>query len=114
MDNIYIEYTEDVNYDERTDYNRNLVLDEFAFMDQTDILMKQELYEKLNVPTLKIISDFYGLCKNRKKRDLIENIIEYENNNQNEENVKMKMRYWYYINELKRNPVFSKYINIVL
>ena len=115
MDNIYIEYTEDANkINTRTDYDRNFILDEFAFMDQKDIMARHEQYEKINIPTLKIISDFYGLSKNRKKRDIIDNIIEYENNVENEEHVKNKMRYWYYINELKKNPIFSKYINIVL
>jgi hypothetical protein len=119
-DNVYIEYSMgetpqcDDECNECNEYNRNFVLDEYAFMDENDMTEKQALYEKSSVATIKIISDFYGLPKNRRKRELINRIIEYENDVKNEDHVKNKMRYWYYINELKQHPIFSKYINILL
>ena len=85
-DNIYIEYSmsetpqcnEECNEcNECNEYNRNFVLDEYAFMDENDMTEKQALYEKSSVATMKIISDFYGLPKNRRKRELINRIIEY-------------------------------------
>jgi hypothetical protein len=45
-----------------------------------------------------------------KKQDIIEQILMFENNNDNYELVIRRKELWYYINELKEDKMMKKYV----
>uniref|UniRef100_A0A6C0BXB2 Uncharacterized protein n=1 Tax=viral metagenome TaxID=1070528 RepID=A0A6C0BXB2_9ZZZZ len=67
------------------------------------------------VKQLLLICEFYGLLKDvktskMKKQDIIEQILMFENNNDNYELVIRRKELWYYINELKEDKMMKKFI----
>ena len=57
------------------------------------------------------ISNYYGISKRKKKKlDLIDDIITFELDTDNEELVEQRKRLWFYINELKNDNYLSKFI----
>ena len=107
-DNIYIDVVE---------YHKNFTLNDEESFNLLNEYSREELkqhYEKTyNTNMLKVILEFYGLNKRGKKSDLINNIVDFEINDDNNEIVVNRMRLWFYLNELKSNSIFSKYINII-
>ena len=60
---------------------------------------------------LRHIATYYNIFKRKlKKNGLIDEIIKFENDPNNSIKVYNRKRYWHYINELKNDPYFSKYI----
>lgn len=67
------------------------------------------------VKQLLLICDYYSLLKDvktnkMKKQDIIEQILMFENNNDNYEMVIRRKELWYYINELKEDKIMKKYV----
>ena len=67
------------------------------------------------VKQLLLICEYYGLLKDvktnkMKKQDIIEQILLFENNNDNYETVIRRKELWYYINELKEDKMMKKFI----
>ena len=60
---------------------------------------------------LRNIATYYNILKRKlKKNVLIDEIIKFENDPTNSATVYNRKRYWHYINELKNDSYFSKYI----
>jgi len=75
------------------------------------IAQHMDYYENYNIKMLHHIANYYKIPKNRLKKDeLIGLIIQFENDPENSELVYNRKRLWYYINELKDDKYFSKFI----
>lgn len=86
--------------------------DQFHFFDE-DNLMAQHIdyFENYTVKMLHHIANYYKISKTRiKKEELIQLIIDFENNPENSELVYNRKRMWHYINELKNDSYFSKFV----
>ena len=99
----------------------NLINDESFFSDfkeeyepfDVDNLMAQQVdyFENYNVKLLSHIVNYYNISKRKlKKEELITTIIQYENNPENSLIVSNRKRLWYYLNELKNDPYFGKFV----
>jgi uncharacterized protein Yka (UPF0111/DUF47 family) len=78
----------------------------------TDML---NYHMNFTVKQLLLICEYYGLLKDvktnkMKKQDIIEQILMFENNNDNYETVIRRKELWYYINELKEDKMMKKFI----
>lgn len=121
MNNIYFSIDDDIdisneiinNLNEDFFYNIKQSLnnqqDYISYDDKFNILYN-EYMEHYNMNELKSIAGYYNLRKNRNKANLIDEIILYELDEQNKEIVSKRLMYWQYINELKNDKYFSKYI----
>ena len=68
-------------------------------------------YTYSNVKELHKILDYYGLPKSKLKKDeLIQMIVLYENDINNIEIVQRRKLLWHYIEQLKNDSYFGKYI----
>lgn len=75
------------------------------------IAQHMDYYENYNIKMLHHIANYYKIPKNRLKKDeLIGLIIQFENDPENSELVYNRKRLWHYINELKDDKYFSKFI----
>ncbi len=85
---------------------------EFDYFDQDNFLAQQmDYFENYNVKTLHHIANYYKIQKNKVKKELlVQNIIEFENNPQNSEIVYNRKKMWHFINELKGDDYFSKFV----
>jgi len=60
---------------------------------------------------LQHIANYYKIPKTKlKKEELIQLIIQFENQDENSEEVYNRKRLWHYINELKNDSYFSKFV----
>lgn len=86
--------------------------EESEYFDNDNLMAQHIDYsENYNIKMLKHISSYYNIFKrNYKKDDLIDIIIQFENNPDNSVIVCNRKRCWYYINELKNDSYFSKFI----
>lgn len=92
-----------------SDANYYTQIDDF----ESDNLMAQHMdyYENYNIKMLHHITNYYQIPKSRLKKDeLIELIIQFENNPDNYTIVYNRKRLWHYINELKSDKYFSKFV----
>lgn len=83
------------------------------FDDTNDNLMSQHIdyFENYNLKELHHISNYYNIPKKKLKKDeVIEVIIQFENNNDNLLIVYNRKRFWYYLQELRTDSYFSKFI----
>ena len=99
-DNFFYE-----NTDNNTDDNNNYL--------ETDNILSQQIdySQNYNVKKLTHIAKYYNLnIKKNKKEEIIDNIIQFENNPENSILVYNRKRLWYYLNELKNDHYFSKFI----
>lgn len=83
------------------------------FDDTNDNLMSQHIdyFENYTLKELHHISNYYNIPKKKFKKDeLIELIIEFENNNDNLLIVYNRKRFWHYLQELKTDSYFGKFI----
>ena len=75
------------------------------------IALKLDYKSNYTVKMLKNIMDYYDICKCKLlKQEMIDNIIEFEKNQDNFDIVKRRRRLWRNITELKQDHFFSKYI----
>tara|TARA_Y100000992_G_scaffold301917_1_gene274169 strand:+ start:7558 stop:7923 length:366 start_codon:yes stop_codon:yes gene_type:complete len=75
--------------------------------------LKMQLHysENFTVKELQKICDYYTINKrNLKKNELVDEIIIYESNMENKEKVENRKLMWFYINELKSDKFFKKFI----
>jgi len=78
-----------------------------------DNLMAQHIdyFENYSIKLLHHIANYYNLPKRKlKKEELINTIIQYENNPENSFIVYNRKRYWYYLNEIKNDSYFGKFV----
>ena len=86
--------------------------EESDFFDEDTILSLQIDYcENYTIKLLQQIAGYYKFKKTKiKKEHLIQLIIEFEINPENSVTVYNRKRLWHYLNELKADEYFSKYI----
>tara|TARA_R110001592_G_scaffold328217_1_gene609646 strand:+ start:18 stop:398 length:381 start_codon:yes stop_codon:yes gene_type:complete len=80
---------------------------------ETDHIISQQIdySQNYNIKKLTHIAKYYNLnIKKNKKEEIIDNIIQFENNPENSIIVYTRKRLWYYLNELKNDNYFSKFI----
>lgn len=82
--------------------------------DDTDNLLnvkKIDYMENYRVEDLKKIAKFYEIPMQRKKKEeLVDEIIVYEDCLENLEQVQRRMLYWGYLEELKADPYFKQFV----
>ena len=86
--------------------------EEFQFFDQDNIMAQHiDYFENYTVKMLQHIANYYKIPKTKlKKEELIQLIIQFENQEENSEEVYNRKRLWHYINELKNDSYFSKFV----
>ena len=86
--------------------------DEFLFFEEDNLIAQQIDYsENYTLKMLIQIASYYKITKKRvKKEQLIELILSFENDPENSEKVYNRKRMWHYLNELKNDSYFSKYV----
>lgn len=109
-------YEEDKNQEEKSNFDMNTFLNE---IDDEDINnnFQYVLYYHTNftIKELLIICDYYGIAKelktNKCKKDIIVQVlVDFESNYQNQEIVSKRKNLWFYINELKNDKFMKKYL----
>ena len=120
--NLKYEIKENINNNEMNDVdsilnNENFFHDkdfheEFQFFDQDNIMAQHiDYFENYTVKMLQHIANYYKIPKTKlKKEELIQLIIQFENQDENSEEVYNRKRLWHYINELKNDSYFSKFV----
>ena len=86
--------------------------DEYEYFDNDNLIAQHIDYcENYTIKMLRHIATYYNILKRKlKKNVLIDEIIKFENDPTNSATVYNRKRYWHYINELKNDSYFSKYI----
>jgi hypothetical protein len=86
--------------------------DEFLFFEEDNLIAQQIDYsENYTLKMLTQIASYYKITKKKvKKEQLIELILSFENDPDNSEKVYNRKRMWHYLNELKNDSYFSKYV----
>ena len=70
-----------------------------------------DYFENYNMKMLSHIAKYYSISiKKSKKEELIQTIIQFENDPENSSIVYERKRMWHYINELKSDHYFSKFV----
>jgi len=120
--NLKYEIKENINNNEMNDVdsilnNENFFHDkdfheEFQFFDEDNIMAQHiDYFENYTVKMLQHIANYYKIPKTKlKKEELIQLIIQFENQDENSEEVYNRKRLWHYINELKNDSYFSKFV----
>ena len=75
--------------------------------------MTQQFYydENYTMKELYHIANYYDISKRKKKKcELIDDIIEFELDEENNELVEQRKRLWFYVNEIKNDNYLSKFI----
>ena len=77
-----------------------------AYMDQLELY-----YKTCSVKTLTQVLQYYGIYKSKMVKDeMIQVLVFYETDIQNERQVQRRLRLWKNIKELKADQYFGKYI----
>lgn len=86
--------------------------EEYNFFEEDNLLSQGIDYsENYTIKMLQQIAGYYKIKKNKiKKVLLVQLIIKFENNPENSVTVYNRKRLWHYLNELKDDEYFSKYI----
>lgn len=96
--------------------NINDLIEDTKTTEYDDSLLKIKNYElNYNVKELKIICDYYGIlneAKHRrlKKLDIIQHIVMFESDNNNEDKVNERLYLWDLMEQLNNNPFMKKFI----
>lgn len=111
-DNNLIEETEDINNILNDDTYFDDFTDESNFFNEDTITaMQVDYFENYNLKMLHHIANYYSISKKKfKKEKLIQLIVEFENDINNTKIVHKRKKMWNYINKLKNDPYFSKFI----
>ncbi len=84
------------------------------YKDSVDNLLyvkKVDYMENYRVEDLKKIAKFYEIPAQRKKKEnLVEDIVVYEDCLENLEKVQRRLLYWGYLEELKSDPYFKQFV----
>ena len=95
-----------------TDIDDNDFQSQYSFFDQDNIMAQHiDYFENYNMKMLSHIAKYYSISiKKSKKEELIQTIIQFENDPENSSIVYERKRMWHYINELKSDHYFSKFV----
>ena len=104
----YNDIKNDVDEQEKNIINDNNYISDFY----SQIVLEEQNYdENYNKKQLEMIADYYSISKRKKrKHQLIENIVEYENNMENIEIVEKRKLLWFYIEEIKNDNYLNKFL----
>ena len=93
--------------DSWNEYNHeDMYLDQYMTME----LDYNENYKKTELDR---IMDYYGLSKRKKRKDhIIQDIIVFENTENNQEIVNKRKKLWFYMEEIKNDNYLSKFLII--
>ena len=77
-----------------------------------EFITRQFYYDdNFTVKELHHIANYYEITKRKKKKcELIDDIISFELDDENNEIVETRKRLWFYLNELKNDDYLSKFI----
>ena len=86
--------------------------EEFECFDYDNIMAQQIDYsQNYNISMLHHITNYYSLSKRKLKKDqLIDYIVQFENDPENSAIVYNRKRLWHYLNELKNDSYFGKFV----
>ena len=63
------------------------------------------------IKDLKLIAEYYGIKMKRSKKEIIiQNIVDYETNDENYDIVERRKELWYYLEELKNDDYTKRFI----
>lgn len=112
----------DINIIEKTIYNtqENEIHSTDYYLPQLDMTDNENDnffydYNKYTLKELFKICEYYGFAKELKtnkcnKKEIIQYLIEFENDYNNIETVYTRRNMWFYMNELKKDPLMKKFI----
>lgn len=112
----------DINIIEKTIYNtqENEIYSTDYYLPQLDMIDNENDnffydYNKYTLKELFKICEYYGFAKELKtnkcnKKEIIQYLIEFENDYNNIETVYTRRNMWFYMNELKKDPLMKKFI----
>ena len=85
---------------------------EFEYFDSDNVMAQQMDYnQNYNINKLHHIINYYNLPKRKlKKEELIDSIVQFENAPENSTIVYNRKRLWHYLNELKNDSYFGKFV----
>tara|TARA_B110000008_G_C16973902_1_gene565071 strand:- start:4105 stop:4509 length:405 start_codon:yes stop_codon:yes gene_type:complete len=76
-------------------------------------ILEEDYMNNYNKKDLELIADYYGISKRKKKKqDLVQDIIIFEQDYMNEEVVEKRKLGWYCIDQIKNDDKLKRYINI--
>ena len=86
--------------------------DDLSMMIMSDYVAQELHYnENFTVKQLNKIAEYYEISKRKKKKyELIEEIVLFENNPNNHEIVSRRVMLWEYIEEIKKDKYLSKFL----
>ena len=85
--------------------------DDYILDNDSYIMQELDYQENFTVKMLGHILDYYKINKRKmKKIDMIDAIILFENNEENAQLVEQRKLLWFYVNELREDTFFQKYI----
>ncbi len=86
--------------------------EEFEYFDSDNVIAQQMDYnQNYNINKLHHIINYYNLPKRKlKKEELIDSIVQFENAPENSTIVYNRKRLWHYLNELKNDSYFGKFV----
>jgi hypothetical protein len=104
----YDEIKNNVNEQEKNIVNNSDYINDFY----SQILLEEQEYdENYTKKQLEMIADYYSISKRKKrKHELIENIVEFENKIEHMEIVEKRKLLWFYIQEIKNDNYLNKFL----
>lgn len=103
-----------VDFDEIMSNFENEMFDDY---ESENIIASQILNYQMNftIKQLVVICDYYGISKEIKlnkatKIEIINTLVFFENNSNNEDIVLKRQNLWFYLNELKNDKIMKKYV----
>jgi hypothetical protein len=103
-----------VDYDEIMSNFENDILNDY---ESEDVIASQMLNYQINftVKQLVVICDYYGISKEMKlnkstKQEIIDTLVYFEKNINNECIVLKRQNLWFYLNEIKNDKIMKKYV----
>ena len=76
-------------------------------------ILEEDYMNNYNKKDLELIADYYNISKRKKKKqDLVQDIIIFEQDITNEEIVEKRKLGWYCIDQIKNDDKLKRYINI--
>lgn len=104
----YDEIKNDVNEQEKNIINNSDYINDFY----SQILLQEQDYdENYTKKQMEMIADYYSISKRKKrKHELIEDIVEFENKIEHMEIVEKRKLLWFYIEEIKNDNYLNKFL----
>ena len=117
---FFIDDIIDENIDFKLDLNQ-ILNSEYVFKDEDNLCANFIHYDiNCTVKQLLLICQYYGIeyygtskdirINKCNKSDVLNTLIIYENNIENQERVNKRKQLWHYINELKNDKFMKKYV----